>query len=72
MVEQFTHSSSTSRSPDTKYSERSVLHAQSELRSIVGEGNAADGLLHITSSQQSVVRKTPQPDRQTDTHTGER
>lgn len=55
----------TLRSPDTQYSEGAVLHAQSKLRSIVVEGNTANRLLHVTASQESVVRKTPQPERQT-------
>lgn len=54
------------RSPDTQHGEGSVLHAQSKLRAVVVEGNAADRFLHVTASQQSVVMKTPQPERQTD------
>ncbi len=64
-MSQFT-SNAILRSPDTQHSEGSVLHAQSKLRAVVVEGNTADRFLHVTASQQSVVRKTPQPERQKD------
>lgn len=53
-------------SPHTQHSEGSVLHAQSKLGSIVVEGNAAHRFLHVTASEERVVKKAPQPDRQTD------
>ncbi len=62
----------TQRSPDSQHCEGSILHAQSKLRSVIVEGDAADRFLHVTTSQQGVIRKTPQPDRQTDRQVGDK
>lgn len=69
MDEPVLSSNNTLRSPDTQHSEGAVLHAQSKLRSIIVEGNTANRFLHVAASQESVVRKTPQPERETDRQT---
>ena len=48
-------------SPDAQHGEGSVLHAQSQLRAVVVEGDAADRLLHVAASQQGVVEEAPEP-----------